>query len=200
MPPRYVPDAGDVVWLNFTPQAGHEQAGHRPALVLSPAAYNGRTSLMLCCPLTTQIKNYPFEVHWRYAAKRRAGGSGEEPGLAQPRGEAQGPRDARTTGRSAREDTRAHRITCALPTFQPLPTRAPPVNLPLSLRFFEPQVSLDKEEVNARFRSLPLLCDDEPSQCGGRTGRPHLKLWRHWDRKLPNNSFVRRQLEANRLP
>jgi mRNA interferase MazF len=59
---RYVPDAGDIVWLNFTPQAGHEQAGHRPALVLSPAAYNGRTDLMICCPMTTQIKNYPFEV------------------------------------------------------------------------------------------------------------------------------------------
>ena len=59
---RYVPEAGDIVWLNFTPQAGHEQAGHRPALVLSPAAYNDKTSLMICCPLTTQIKNYPFEV------------------------------------------------------------------------------------------------------------------------------------------
>jgi mRNA interferase MazF len=59
---RYVPDAGDVVWLNFSPQAGHEQAGHRPALVLTPAAYNARTSLMICCPMTTQIKNYPFEV------------------------------------------------------------------------------------------------------------------------------------------
>ncbi len=58
----YVPDAGDIVWLQFTPQAGHEQAGHRPALVLSPAAYNGKTSLMLCCPMTTQAKNYPFEV------------------------------------------------------------------------------------------------------------------------------------------
>jgi mRNA interferase MazF len=59
---RYVPDAGDVVWISFDPQAGHEQAGHRPAVVLSPAAYNGKTSLMLCCPLTTQIKKYPFEV------------------------------------------------------------------------------------------------------------------------------------------
>jgi mRNA interferase MazF len=59
---RYVPDAGDIVWLNFTPQVGHEQAGHRPALVLSPAAYNGKTDLMVCCPMTTQIKNYPFEV------------------------------------------------------------------------------------------------------------------------------------------
>jgi mRNA interferase MazF len=58
----YVPDAGDIVWLQFTPQAGHEQAGHRPALVLSPASYNARTSLMLCCPLTTQARHYPFEV------------------------------------------------------------------------------------------------------------------------------------------
>lgn len=59
---RYVPEAGDIVWLHFDPQAGHEQAGHRPALVLSPSAYNGRTGLMLCCPLTTQVKGYPFEV------------------------------------------------------------------------------------------------------------------------------------------
>jgi mRNA interferase MazF len=58
----YVPEAGDIVWLQFDPQAGHEQAGHRPALVLSPAIYNGRTGLMLCCPMTTQIKGYPFEV------------------------------------------------------------------------------------------------------------------------------------------
>jgi mRNA interferase MazF len=59
---RYVPEAGDIVWLNFTPQAGHEQAGHRPAVVVSPSGYNDKTSLMICCPLTTQIKNYPFEV------------------------------------------------------------------------------------------------------------------------------------------
>lgn len=59
---RYVPDSGDVVWLRFDPQAGHEQAGQRPALVISPAAYNSKTGLMLCCPLTTQIKGYPFEV------------------------------------------------------------------------------------------------------------------------------------------
>lgn len=59
---RYIPDAGDIVWLHFDPQAGHEQAGHRPALVISPAAYNGKTGLMLCCPMTTQIKGYPFEV------------------------------------------------------------------------------------------------------------------------------------------
>jgi mRNA interferase MazF len=56
------PDAGDIVWLNFTPQTGREQAGHRPALVLSPAAYNEKTGLMICCPLTTRIKGYPFEV------------------------------------------------------------------------------------------------------------------------------------------
>jgi mRNA interferase MazF len=58
----YVPDAGDIVWLSFDPQAGHEQAGHRPAVVLSPAIYNAKTSLMVCCPMTAQIKNYPFEV------------------------------------------------------------------------------------------------------------------------------------------
>lgn len=57
----YVPDAGDVVWLQFSPQAGHEQAGYRPAVVLSPVAYN-RIGLMLCCPLTTKLKGYPFEV------------------------------------------------------------------------------------------------------------------------------------------
>lgn len=59
---RYVPEAGDIVWLHFDPQAGHEQAGHRPALVLSPAGYNRKTGLMVCCPLTRQIKGYPFEV------------------------------------------------------------------------------------------------------------------------------------------
>jgi mRNA interferase MazF len=57
----YIPEAGDVVWLHFTPQAGHEQAGHRPALVVSPASYN-RIGLMLCCPMTTSVKGYPFEV------------------------------------------------------------------------------------------------------------------------------------------
>ena len=58
----YVPDTGDIVWLDFDPQARHEQAGHRPAVVLSPAAYNGRIGLLVCCPVTTRIKGYPFEV------------------------------------------------------------------------------------------------------------------------------------------
>lgn len=58
----YVPDRGDVVWLNFDPQSGREQAGHRPALVLSPAAYNSRTGLMVVCPITSRVKGYPFEV------------------------------------------------------------------------------------------------------------------------------------------
>ena len=59
---RYVPKRGDVVWLDFAPQAGHEHSGRRPALVLSPESYNSKTSLMLCCPLTRQRKGYPFEV------------------------------------------------------------------------------------------------------------------------------------------
>ena len=63
MPPRaYVPDAGDVVWLKFDPQAGHEQAGHRPALVISPANYNGKSGLMVCCPMSTKVNEHPFEV------------------------------------------------------------------------------------------------------------------------------------------
>ena len=63
MSPRgYVPDTGEVVWLEFDPQAGHEQAGHRPALVISPASYNGKSGLMVCCPMSTKIKGHPFEV------------------------------------------------------------------------------------------------------------------------------------------
>lgn len=65
----YVPNRGDVVWLHFDPQAGHEQAGHRLALVLSPQRYNQLTSLMLCCPLTTAIKSYPFEVPTKIGGK-----------------------------------------------------------------------------------------------------------------------------------
>lgn len=58
----YVPDRGDVVWITLDPQAGHEQAGRRPAVVLSPAAYNGKVGLALLCPITRQAKGYPFEV------------------------------------------------------------------------------------------------------------------------------------------
>ncbi len=59
---RYVPSRGDIIWLNFNPQAGHEQAGKRPALVLSPKEYNRKTSLIIACPITSKIKGYPFEV------------------------------------------------------------------------------------------------------------------------------------------
>lgn len=58
----YVPERGDVVRISFNPQAGHEQAGWRPALVLSPRAYNARVGLALFCPVTSQVKGYPFEV------------------------------------------------------------------------------------------------------------------------------------------
>lgn len=58
---RYVPDSGDLAWLNFTPQAGHEQRGHRPALCVSPKAYNRLTGLALFCPITSKAKGYPFE-------------------------------------------------------------------------------------------------------------------------------------------
>lgn len=58
----YVPDAGHVVWLAFNPRRGHEQAGRRPALVLSPAVYNDKTSLAIVCPITNEAKGYPFEV------------------------------------------------------------------------------------------------------------------------------------------
>lgn len=60
--PKYIPNEGEIVWLEFDPQSGHEQKGRRPALVLSPASYNGRVGLMLCCPITSQAKGYPFEV------------------------------------------------------------------------------------------------------------------------------------------
>lgn len=58
----WVPDCGDVVWLEFDPQAGREQAGHRPAVILSPAFYNEKAGMLVCCPVTTRIKGYPFEV------------------------------------------------------------------------------------------------------------------------------------------
>jgi mRNA interferase MazF len=59
---RYVPARGDAVWITFNPQAGHEQAGRRPALVLSPSSYNGKVGLAILCPVTSQVKGYPFEV------------------------------------------------------------------------------------------------------------------------------------------
>jgi mRNA interferase MazF len=62
MPAGYVPARGDFVWLEFNPQAGHEQAGHRPAFVISPEQYNRKTGLALVCPIATQVKGYPFEV------------------------------------------------------------------------------------------------------------------------------------------
>ena len=61
-PKPYVPERGDVIWITLNPQAGHEQAGRRPALVLSPGIYNGKVGLAILCPLTNQIKGYPFEV------------------------------------------------------------------------------------------------------------------------------------------
>jgi len=60
--PAYIPDVGDVVWMTFTPQAGREQAGRRPGLVLTPIEYNSKTSLCLACPITSHAKGYPFEV------------------------------------------------------------------------------------------------------------------------------------------
>lgn len=62
MAKRYIPDHGDLVWVDFTPQTGHEQAGRRPALVLSPRHYNEKAGLMLACPITNKIKGHPFEV------------------------------------------------------------------------------------------------------------------------------------------
>ncbi|BDH20779.1 endoribonuclease MazF [Providencia vermicola] len=58
---RYVPDSGDLIWIDFDPVEGHEQGGHRPAVVLSPFAYNNKVGLLLCVPCTTKGKGYPFE-------------------------------------------------------------------------------------------------------------------------------------------
>ena len=62
MTQQYVPRRGDAVWISLNPQAGHEQAGRRPAIVLSPESYNGRVGLAILCPITNQLKGYPFEV------------------------------------------------------------------------------------------------------------------------------------------
>ena len=59
---RFIPDRGDLVWLSFSPQSGHEQAGRRPAICLSPKEYNAKTSLGIFCPITSKVKGYPFEV------------------------------------------------------------------------------------------------------------------------------------------
>jgi len=69
----YSPDSGDIVWLEFDPQAGHEQAGRRPALIISPQPYNAATSLAIMCPITSKIKGYPFEVP--IPAGRKIGGA-----------------------------------------------------------------------------------------------------------------------------
>ena len=61
-PRAYVPQRGDAVWITLNPQAGHEQAGRRPAVVLSPRSYNSKTGLAILCPVTSQVKGYPFEV------------------------------------------------------------------------------------------------------------------------------------------
>ena len=62
MPASYCPSRGDIVWIEFLSTAGHEQSGKRPAMVLSPLAYNRTVGLMLCCPITSKEKGYPFEV------------------------------------------------------------------------------------------------------------------------------------------
>jgi mRNA interferase MazF len=61
-PQNYIPERGDIIWLNFNPQAGHEQAGLRPAVIISPSSYNGKVNLAICCPITNHVKGYPFEV------------------------------------------------------------------------------------------------------------------------------------------
>ncbi|MGE0133160.1 MAG: endoribonuclease MazF [Blastocatellales bacterium] len=58
----YAPERGDVVWMDFDPQAGHEQGGRRPSLILSPSSYNSRIGLAILCPITSRIKGYSFEV------------------------------------------------------------------------------------------------------------------------------------------
>lgn len=66
---RYIPNRGDIVWLNFTPQSGHEQMGKRPALVLSPKQYNSKVGLAVFCPITSHKKGYPFEVNLKKTTK-----------------------------------------------------------------------------------------------------------------------------------
>jgi mRNA interferase MazF len=68
---NYSPERGDIVWLSFSPQAGHEQAGRRPALIVSPGVYNRKVGLAICCPITSQAKGYPFEVALESAVRTR---------------------------------------------------------------------------------------------------------------------------------
>ena len=67
----YIPARGDIVWLEFNPQSGHEQAGHRPGLVVSPRSYNQTVGLALFCPITSRVKGYPFEVMLPEGGKTR---------------------------------------------------------------------------------------------------------------------------------
>ncbi len=68
---RQAPERGDVVWLHFSPQSGHEQAGHRLAITISPRAYNAKVGLGLFCPITSQVKGYPFEVRFPEGCKTK---------------------------------------------------------------------------------------------------------------------------------
>jgi mRNA interferase MazF len=68
---EYVPEAGDLIWIDFDPQTGHEQAGRRPGLVLSPSSYNAKIGLAIVCPVTSQVKGYPFEVELSRSGKFR---------------------------------------------------------------------------------------------------------------------------------
>lgn len=70
---KYIPSRGDVIWLSFNPQSGHEQSGHRPAIVISPKEYNAKVGLAICCPITSKIKYYPFEV--RIVIKNKINGA-----------------------------------------------------------------------------------------------------------------------------
>jgi mRNA interferase MazF len=65
----YVPERGDIVWISLDPQAGHEQAGRRPALVLSPSGYNAKTGLAILAPITRQVKGYPYEIAFPESGK-----------------------------------------------------------------------------------------------------------------------------------
>ena len=62
MKESFVPDVGDILWMSLSPTSGHEQSGHRPVLTLTPAAYNAKRGLLICCPITSRIGGYPFEV------------------------------------------------------------------------------------------------------------------------------------------